>query len=384
MDKQILNKFNGDRLKNARQYKGYTVEELAELIGVSKQTVSQYENHKITPEFDKIISISNNLLFPVQYFMQSNDLKISIGTTFFRSLMKTSKKYRIEQITKMKHLSAIYTFLQEYVEFPIINLPTQKDYSNPEDAAKQLRNFWGLGEGPLTDLIRILEKNGLLVTTFPTSTDDIDAFSQLVYNDGKEFYLIALSNNKDTAARTHFDVAHELGHILLHEWSEDEESFSREQYKEREKEANQFAAAFLLPEMQFSKDISFYPAKLDYYIQLKKKWKVSIAAMMHRACTLNIITPNQYQYLIKIYQANCYRKNEPLDDVLKTVRPSLLKDAVTILIENNYFTADEFINELANYGLPMNHKVVELLLNLDPDFLKPAEKEYNKIVSLKK
>ena len=378
-----LDRFNGERLKNARQYRGLTVEELADLTGVSKQTISQYENKKITPDFERIIAISEKLLFPVQYFMQKGSLNVNTGTTFFRSLMKTSKKYRVEQITKMKHLSVVYSFLGEYVEFPTINLPPQETYESPEEAAKNLREFWALGVGPLTDLIRILEKNGLLITTFPTATDDIDAFSQLVCANEKEFYLIALSKNKDSAARTHFDVAHELGHIILHEWSEDEETFSREQYKEREREANQFAAAFLLPEEQFIKDVSLYPSKLEYYIQLKRKWKVSIAAMLYRACTLEIITSNQYQYLVKLYHSKNYRKNEPLDDILKTVKPSLLKDAVEMLITNNYFTADEFVDELANYGLAMDYKEVETLLNLEPGFLKPEDKEYSAIVKLK-
>ena len=67
-------------------------------------------------------------------------------------------------------------------------------------------------------------------------------------------YLIAYSNNKTSAARIHFDIAHELGHICLHEWSEDIEELSKEEFKRREREANDFAAAFLLPEETFRKD----------------------------------------------------------------------------------------------------------------------------------
>ena len=104
--------FNGNRLKSARQYRGLTVEELAQKINVSKQTISQYETGKIeNVPFDKILSISNVLNFPYKYFAQENRLKLQTGATYFRSLMKTSKKYRLAQEIKMEHIAAIYSFL---------------------------------------------------------------------------------------------------------------------------------------------------------------------------------------------------------------------------------------------------------------------------------
>lgn len=378
-----MKQFNGNRLKNARLYRGLTVEELAEKIEVSKQTVSQYENNKIIPAFEKILSLSKELIFPYEYFIQSDSIEVKSGSTYFRSLLKTNKKYRIEQIVKMEHLAAIYSFLKEYIEFPALNLPKIQKYASPTEAGRLLREFWGLGEKPVSDMIRILEENGIIVTMYQTSTDDIDAFSHLIEIDGQDIYLVALSKNKDTAARTHFDVAHELGHIMLHEWSEDIESLTREQFKEREKEANEFAAAFLLPETSFIHDVTPYPNNLDYYVQLKKKWKVSIAAMLYRSCDLGLITQNQYQYMIKIMQKNNWRKNEPFDNILKTAKPSLLSDAIEVLLVNNVFTPSEFMRELSGEGLAMDTREVEMLLDLPKDTLKQQQKDMGKIVNLK-
>ena len=87
--------FNGNRLKLARQYRGLTVEELSQKIEVSKQTISQYETGKIeNVPFDRIAALSATLGFPYQYFIQDGDLSVKTGTTYFRSLMKTNKKYR--------------------------------------------------------------------------------------------------------------------------------------------------------------------------------------------------------------------------------------------------------------------------------------------------
>lgn len=379
-----MKKFNGNRLKKARLYKGLTVEELAEKMDVSKQTVSQYENEKIIPSFDKILLLSKELYFPYEYFIQPDLIRVKSGSTYFRSLLKTNKKYRVEQIVKMEHLAIIYSILKEYIEFPQLNLPEPQGYKSPTQAAQFLRQYWNLGQGPIPDMIRLLEENGIIVTMYYTSTDDIDAFSHYINIKDEDIYLVALSKNKDTAARTQFDVAHELGHIMLHEWSEDIESLTREQFKEHEKEANEFAAAFLLPEVTFSKDAVIFPNNLEYYIQLKKKWKVSIAAMLYRSCDLGLVTQNQYQYLWKIMQKKNWRKNEPLDNVLHTKEPSLLKDAIEMLLVNNIFTISEFMQELSSEGLAMSSNQVELLLNLPKDMLKAVdEKQNNKIVVLK-
>ena len=231
--------FNGSRLKSARQYRGLTVEELSQKIDVSKQTISQYENGVIeNVPFERILSLSNILQFPYHYFIQKSNNSLRTGSTYFRSLMKTSKKYRTAQVVKMEHLAEIYAFLNEYLSFPKFNLPDWiGGINSPTEAAYALREFWKLGNKPIDNVIRTVEQNGILVTSFSTDTDDIDAFSQFVELDESHIYLIALSSNKESAARINFDIAHEIGHIILHEWSEDEEAISREEFKKKEKAA---------------------------------------------------------------------------------------------------------------------------------------------------
>ncbi len=377
--------FNGSRLKSARQYRGLTVEELSQQINVSKQTISQYENGVIeNVPFEKILSLSNELQFPYHYFIQNSNSSVKTGSTYFRSLMKTSKKYRTAQVVKMEHIAEIYAFLNEYLSFPNLNLPNWiGSIDSPTEAAYALREYWDLGNKPIENIIRTVEQNGILVTTFATDTDDIDAFSQFVELDGTEIYLIALSSNKESAARINFDIAHELGHIVLHEWSEDADVISRDAFKQKEKEANEFASAFLLPENEFSQEVALDPQNLDYYVQLKRKWKVSIAAMLYRSCSLGIITQNQYQYLIRIMQSKDWRKSEPLDKVIKSPKPSLFSDAIDVLLVNNVFTPQELVEELSNAGLAMNPSELEILLNLESDTLKSISSSRERIVLLK-
>jgi Zn-dependent peptidase ImmA (M78 family)/transcriptional regulator with XRE-family HTH domain len=367
-----LQQFNGDRLKAARIYRGLTVAELAEKLNLQRQTVSMYENDKIkNPEYPTIKSMSNVLGFPIKFFLQESNMNTKVGSTYFRALLTTNKKYRNQQVQKMNFLSTMYSFISEYIEFPSFNLPTIQGEIDPEKAAEQLRIHWNLGDKPIENIIYLVEQNGILVSRFDSETNDIDAFSQMLDINGESIFLIGYSKNKGTAARIHFDIAHELGHMLLHEWSEDIETLSKEEFKERENQAHSFASAFLLPREAFSKDVGVYANNLSYYIELKKKWKVSISAMIRRAYTLKLIDYHTYQNLMRKMQKEGIKKHEPLDDVLITAIPSLLKTSVQMLINDGILTPKEFLSELADdYNLSLESKEIEELLDLPRDFLK--------------
>ncbi len=361
--------FNGERLKKARIYKGLTIAELAEEIDCQRQTISMYENGKSKPNDNQIIQkLSIALGFPMKFFIEE-DSNLSIGSTYFRALLTTNKKYRTEQILKMEFVSKIFAFLNDYVQFPVLTLP---DFSEctPEEAATLLREHWNLGKKPIDNIIHEVEQRGILVTSFSTTTDDVDAFSQMIDIDGESKFLIGYSSNKTSAARIHFDIAHELGHICLHEWSEDVEQLDREEFKQREKEANQFASAFLLPEESFKSDTLNKELRIPYYTELKRKWKVSIQAMNFRAHKLGIISYDEYQSMIRVLQRRGYRKSEPLDDTLITVKPSILKTAIIMLLNEKIFTAKAFMDELAfSYNLSLYPEEVEYLLSLPKDTL---------------
>lgn len=360
----MITAFNGERLKMARVYRGLTVAELAEKADCLRQTVSMYESGKTKPiDNATVMRLADVLNFPMKFFVESS-VPVVTGSTYFRALLTTNKKYRAEQTQKMEFLAQIYAFLQEYVDFPDLQLPDCSECT-PEEAAAKLRESWKLGRGPIDNLVHVVEQHGILVTSFATSTDDIDAFSQKVDVNGNEVYLIGYSNNKKSAARIHFDIAHELGHICLHEWSEDVEAFDKNEFKEREDEANRFASAFLLPEDSFKADASMAPLRIPYYTELKRRWKVSIQAMSRRAYTLGLTSMDEYQIILRTLQRRGMRKDEPLDDTLRTSEPALLKTAVSMLLEEDVFTAKEFMDELSySYGFSLAAAEIEYLLDL--------------------
>jgi len=366
--------FNGERLKKALICQGLTVAELADKIDCQRQTISMYINGKSKPMDENIVyRLSKELGFPFKYFYET-DSKIVTGSTYFRALLTTNKKYRSEQIQKMEFVAQIYEFLQEYISFLPLNLPKFSANITPEEAAAILREAWGLGNKPIENLIHEVEQNGILVTSFSTSTDDVDAFSQSIDINGHSFFLIGYSNNKTSAARVHFDIAHELGHICLHDWSEDIELLDRDEFRQREDEAHRFAAAFLLPEESYYRDALRIQTTIPQYTQLKRKWKVSIAAMLRRSYSLGIIDMSQYQIMMRTLQRRGLRKSEPLDNELLTAPPSLLKTAVVKLINEKVFTEKDFMDELSfAYDLSLEPEMVEYLLSLPKGLLTPSK-----------
>lgn len=271
-------------------------------------------------------------------------------------------------------VSKIYDFLDEYIDFPKVKLPQVDEGTEPENAAEILRDFWGLGMRPIENMVYLVEKHGMIVTDFETTTGEVDAYSHYMESENGVRPLIGYSKNKNTAVRIHFDIAHELGHILLHNWKVSIKDIEKDEFKKLEQQANDFAAAFLLPRDEFKRDVGKYASKLQYYIELKREWKVSIAAMIRRSYSLGLISSDDYQRLMRYMQKQGIRKTEPLDDTLCTSKPSSLKKAVSMLFEEEVFTPSEFIQELSReYHLTMQAKDVETLLGLPMDFFKENE-----------
>lgn len=66
----------GENLKNIRKQRGVTQEELAEILGVSRQAISKWESDSGYPETQKLLVISKTLQVSIDYLL--ND-KLVIG-----------------------------------------------------------------------------------------------------------------------------------------------------------------------------------------------------------------------------------------------------------------------------------------------------------------
>lgn len=376
-------KFNGKRLQTARIYRGKTIIDLSKDIGVSKQAISQFENGLSSPQFDTLMNIVNKLEFPREYFLEVDNIDIKLGNTYFRAQSKRTKKDENKQKERVKFVGQLYNFLNEYIEFPKLNIPKFEEELSIEDKAMKLREYWNLGEEPVKDVIYILEKNGIVVTAMKTDSNEVDAFTQHQIIDNNQYFIIVLGNDKGSAVRRQFSAAHELAHVIIHDGFMNLDELSNEEIRNMEDEAHAFAAAFLLPANAFIKDISAYPTNLENYKQLKKKWRTSISAMLVRANHLGVLNYNSYQNMMKKMSKLGWRREEPLDDTLIINKPTVLKRAISILIDNDILNEDEIMMELSNRDLSLPRREVENLLGLDYGMLDSKKlSETSKIIDM--
>lgn len=370
--------FHGARLKNARLLRGKTLTDLSSDTGISKQSLSLYENNKNKPDYPKIDLISKALNFPPDFFLQEDICKTTTEVTYFRSLSSATKINRTAQSIKLEYVAKMYEVLSNYIDFPLLNIPMVDFNGNDdefdderneamineiENIALEVRKLWGLGDDPIGNFQFILEQNGIIVTGFDTKENKIDAFSQHTVLNNNEFFFICVDQGSKPEGRIRFDLAHELGHILLHPWSESLELISKDEFKTREQQANIFASAFLLPQKSFGKDVQAFPTDLKYYQWLKKKWKSSIQSMVYRSYQLKIISNNQFQYLMRQISKLGWRQKEPYDEPFY-LNDNIFQGAIDLLKEENIMSSETLIRLFKKYGITLYPHDIEELLHL--------------------
>jgi len=339
--------FNSEQLRIARVARGLSIKALAEKAGISRQMVSNYESGKTVPGGSNLLSLINVLEFPYSFFT-SESKKIYRGATYFRSQSASTKRSRDMQGIRLKFQYEIFDTLKQFVNFPKVILPDviEKDIheiteNEIREKAKELRKLWGIGVNvPINNLIEIAEIHGVIIAQSNMSEEKLDAVSEWI--DDRPFVM--LTDNNESAVRRRFNIAHELGHIILHGAVESIYEYGSKEFKMLEEQAHLFASHFLLPDSAFTH--SLISTKLDFYIELKKYWKVSIAAMVIKTAALGFINEDQKLYLNKKISSNKWRKKEPLDDVIPVEQPSLFNKVFSLIVDNNIVPQGDLISSL--------------------------------------
>jgi Predicted Zn peptidase len=381
-----ITSFNGERLKSARLFNKMTISDLAENVAVSKQAISQYETNKSEPKLEVLLKLISALGFPREYFYQSDKKKMAFGDTYFRSLAATSNKERMAQIERVRLFANIVNTIGEYIEFPPLSLYELKDSEeiDVEALAESVRQSWAIPKNqPIRNIIDEMERHGIIVTDVFTDSAKIDAYSQVIQIEKKPMAIVILGTDKENAFRRNFSAAHELGHILLDDYF-NVNDLSKLEYKEMEDTMHRFAGALLIPREAYTNDLmTTSKVDLNLYIQLKRKYHVSAAALIVRAKNLDIITQNQYQYLMKQLSQKGYRTGEPFDKETPLIKPRYIKQAMKMIIEEDGVTGSDFLNTLQGNNVTLSSGLVENILNLPKGYLNQNDDE-KEVISLQR
>ena len=369
--------FVGERLKEAREARGLTTIVLADLLNITKQAISLYELGDMSPQPDMMEEIAYKLNLPIAFFLRPIKYN-SDNAVFFRALSAANKSDRGRGRSRMKWLyEIIVPYLRQFVTFPEVNIPEVGDIANPlrladddiENIATQVRRQWGLGDGPISNVVLLMENNGFIITRMDLESPALDAFSNFpIFVDNTPYVI--LGNDKQSSVRSRFDAGHELGHLILHRSIKDSDLNKVTDFKIIEQQANRFSAAFLVPMNKFSEDFSL--PTLNAFRALKSKWLVSIALLIKRVYDLGFIPDEHYRKLWIYYNQKGWRREEPLDNKLPIEQPLLLRRAFKSIIEAKVRTPEQLLSEL-----PLSSKDVEDLIYLSKGYFTPSLPEIN-------
>ncbi len=204
---------------------------------------------------------------------------------------------------------------REGFDVPRIELDAK---TTPADAAAAVRRRWSVPAGPLPDLVAVLEAAGARVVRRDLGSSLLDAVSHW---DGSQSPLV-LVNSQAPADRCRFSLAHELGHLVLHS--------APGPGPEQERQADAFASAYLMPAADIRRELAG-GVDLARLMELKGRWRVSMAALLRRARDLNAITEWSYRSTMIEMSALGYRTVEPapLSDELPNLVDRLVAAAAS-------------------------------------------------------
>lgn len=339
--------FCSQRLVQAREARGLTSTALSELVGVSPAAISQYERDGQTPRPEVLDRLAKVLNQPIAFFLKPMS-KGKERLYFYRSMSAATKKARSRAERKYEWFREMVEYLEGYFDFPKLRLPeleVPSDFTaikslQIEIFANQLREYWNLGMGPIVNMVRTLEANGIIVTRGNLDAETLDAFSE--FEAGSRPFVF-LGADKNVMVRSRFDAAHELAHIILHRNVDRKSIRKSSDFRLLENQAHHFANAFLLPASSFNNEL--VAASLDSFRMLKARWKVSIAAMIYRSKELNLIDDSGEKRLWINLNRRGWRQCEPLDD-LEVERPQLIGKCFTLLIDERVKTKQQLLDDL--------------------------------------
>jgi Zn-dependent peptidase ImmA (M78 family)/transcriptional regulator with XRE-family HTH domain len=290
--------FSPSRLRLARERHGWTKKELAEHLGVSTRSVVGWEAGDKEPSPETLELFERALGYPTAFFMAGEVDALNADAVSFRALSKMTARERDQALAAGTLAFGLSGWIDSQFHLPKPDVPDLSTLT-AEMAADTVRQSWRLGSGPLGNTVHLVESHGVRVFSIPINILRVDAFSGW----RQETPLIFL-NTRKSGEHGRFDVAHELGHLILHRM------IVTARNKAYETAADRFASALLMPS---SSIYARHRSRITLSDVLREKqfWGVSAMAYTHRLHDLRLLSDWHYRSFCIELSKTGYRGAEP-------------------------------------------------------------------------
>lgn len=298
----------------AREARGFTQTDLAEKLNTYKAGISRLEHGDTNGDEQILLALSEATNFPPQFFLQKGEI-MPVNLSYRKRQNVPAKLItRIEAQMNIirQHVQVVSKALQ--VGVPVLPAIDVDEKNTPAKIASLIRRKWNIPPGPVNNLCKIIEEQGVIIINFDFGTERVD--SRCMLTDDKQ--PIIFLNKSLQGDRLRFSLAFELGHLLMHTFTIVPHD------RDINHEANVFAAELLMPLKDIEKDFKD-GVTLPLLGELKRKWKVSMIALLYRADDMGLLTANQKRYLLQQFNQQKIRRREPQELDIPKENPQLMR-----------------------------------------------------------
>ena len=294
----------GQKLKGARAAAGLSLRDLSARIGgrVTAQAIGKYERNEDMPSSGVLIALARALGVSEDYLLSASELALEGAE--FRKKAGSSAREEAALEARAIHFMERYLAIEDLLN--LRSVEWEKPWSAPypvkelrdaEDAARSVREEWGLGNDPIPNLAELLEERGIKILSL--DLDDIDGLAAKVRRKDREAARVIVIKKSTWSERKRFNLAHELGHMVI----------DPAQGLDEEKAAHRFAGAFLIPADVLRSEVGAKRSSISLgeLVALKQRFGVSIQAIAYRCKDLGILNQAAFARLFKIFAQRGWR-----------------------------------------------------------------------------
>jgi len=301
----------------ARESRSMTQRELSESSGIAQSKMSKIENGVLNAAADELSRIAEATRYRPEFFL-SQDRIIGLGSSLmFNRRQKTTPvaqqrmvqarvnvaRIQIERLLRAAELDTMHT---------IERIDIDECDGDAREVASRIRAALRLPMGPVIDVTSAIEAAGGLVVLCNFGTNKIDGAHIWLPGNPPLFFM-----NADRPGDRHrFNLAHELGHAVMHECPRGD----------IEKQANEFAAEFLMPSAEIRREVT--NLTIEKAARLKQRWRVSMSAIIYNAHAIGCITDRRKTSLYKVLRSMMHGYQEPI--VIPREEPLLLRQLMEL------------------------------------------------------
>lgn len=300
----------GDVVLVLRRAADLTQEELAGRLGITQAALSRYENDLREPDEEMVEKLGQALGVTGDFLRHDFQMRGGIAADAHMRRQKTAAP------ADWKRVEARLNALRMHSSYLLGRVPLQPqnhviqidpDEHTPGEAAAMLRAAWRMPIGPVRNLVRWVESAGVVIVEEELGTRRIDGMSQWAGD-----HAVIILNTSLPTDRRRLTVAHELGHLVLHDRYADADV---------EEQANQFAAELLMPGHVIGPQLT--NLTLGKLADLKAEWGVSMQALFERAYRTGKATAGDRDRFYRQLSRRGWKLREPGSDLLARETPEL-------------------------------------------------------------